>query len=273
MSDSIEATSEFAVSRDAGPAVVPATGAPAWPLPATADMVRLVQGLYAMFWGLMAAVFGTTQMVLPLSRPLAGWVMVIGGTMGVVSGAWRLKQTRLYPVALDLPNESWKKRTSALAWLSILLLYFAVIFVMWHDARPNRYLFGNVIAYFLVFAAFLVALNFVVPPLAQVLSRQQLALEAQVFAATNIGLIMLPLIGTIGYVTAVALSQWPKSTPDPLTVVQDLMATLMFRLNLVVLAAVLLPFSLTLALLWAAKDSALRALTNPVAPKEPGNRS
>jgi hypothetical protein len=231
-------------------------------MPATADLVRLVQGLYGLFWGLMTAAFGTAQMVLPLSRPLAGWVMVIGGMMAVVGGAWRMNQTRLYPATLDLPHAAWKRRTRALAWLSVLLLYFAVIFLMWHDARPNRYLFANAIAYFLMFATFLVALNFVAPPLAQVLNRQQLAIEAQVFAATNIGLIMLPLIGTIGYVVVVSLSQWPRATPDPLTVVQDLMSILMFRLNLAVLAAVLLPFSLTLALLWAAKDSALRALTN-----------
>jgi hypothetical protein len=238
------------------------SAAQGWLMPSPSNLMRVVRGLYGIFWGLMAAAFGATYLMMPLTRPMPGWVLLLGGALGILAGSRQLRQTRIYPPALASQQRTWEARTGNLVWMSILFLYFAVIFMLWREVRPNLYLFANTVGFFLTFAGFLVAINFLVPPLAHALSRQQLALEAQVFAATNIGLIMLPLLGTTGYVLVVSVSE----KLHPLYVLQNVAAMLMVRsyLNLLVMGAMLLPFSLTLALVWTAKDNAIRALMQPL---------
>lgn len=253
MSNSIELATEFPRSARA---VVDATAGPVVVAPVPRELLRLTQGLYGVFWGMMATVFATTQLMMPqFGMAAASWVL-IAGALATLAGALRLRLTRLHPDSDPGAQSRWKQRTTCLAGLSVLMTYFGVIFLMWLQARSSLYLLTNTLLFLLALIGVVVALNFVVLSLAPVLSRQTLVLEARVFAGANIALILLPILCTAGYIALVSVAR----PAHPLHVSHEVVSRFMLHSNLWVVTAMLLPLSLTLAMVWAAKDSALRVM-------------
>ena len=90
--------------------------------------------------------------------------------------------------------------------------------------------------------------------LAQLIGRREMALEARLFTAANIALLLLPFIAALGYV-AIMTGLHESSLIDEFR-------RLLQRVSLLVALVVLLPVSLTLALVWAAKDTLVQELAH-----------
>lgn len=247
MSDRIDAPVESATESESNHGPV---GAPAGIVPdriPAQDLVRLAQGFYFIFWGLLVAVVvGAQVLVAPGLRTFAE-LFLGGGVAATLVGTWRLHQ------ASSLA-EPWTKRTPILLALAGLLAYFCVFFYLWRRLPTSTYLLANVLAFIVTGILYVIMFSRTVSALATVFGRRGLALESQAFSAGNIGLLLLPFAGAILYVMVMAVIH--KS--NPLSQLQFLLG----RANLWVLLVVLLPFSLTLSLAWACKDAVLRQLAS-----------
>ena len=102
--------------------------------------------------------------------------------------------------------------------------------------------------------AYLTMLNRAVTTLAALVGRQQMALEARLFTAANIVLLMLPFVAALGYIVLRAVSEESG--------LLDELRKLVERVSLLGAMVVLLPVSLTLALVWAAKDTLVQELVS-----------
>jgi hypothetical protein len=267
MSDTIDATTSLAAPPPAAAATAGATARDpaAEDHIATADLVRIAQGFYAIFWGLLVAVLSAVQLITAWYAPPLTKLVLAAAAAAIVAGSWRLRQAPLASVRPDEARTLWRRRTRLAMGLAWALLYFAALFCLWVRARTTWYLMANAAAFGVVLIGYTIAVNRAVTALARVLGRRQLALESQVFSATNIGLLFLPVVMAVLYVFTTSLV---KQT-NPLTELLYLLGLLGGGANLLLVLVLLLPFSLTLALIWTMKDAVLRRLAEPDAASSP----
>ncbi len=250
MSDTIDAAAQPTTSLDHGAAMrsayldlkVPAR-----------DYVRLAQGFYFIFWGLLVTVLTGAQLLMPIEIPPFAELFLGVGVLGTVIGSWRLYQVRSL-------GKLWHVRMRWTLILAALMVYFSLFFHVWRRVPESTYLLGNVLAFAATGIAYVIAFNRVVAVLATTLGRKDMALESRVFGTGNIGLLLLPFAGIIAYIISMAVLQ--KS--DLLTELRFLIG----RANLVIIIVLLLPFSLTLSLAWSCKDAVLRQLSNLDDPRD-----
>lgn len=240
MSESIEVATPAAV---AGPVL--GERAAVRPVSAAA-LVRLIQGLYFVFWGLLVTVLVSAESVLLAWQSSFAEVVLAGGVAITVAGTWRLRQAGF------AEHASWRRRTGRLRGLALLLAYFALLFCLWRRAPVNLYLQLNAVGFVATGIALLMMVNRTVTALAAVVGRPQLALESRLFTAANIALLLLPFLAALSYLTVMVVAR----QTSPL----DEFRHLLQRVSLLVGMIVLLPVALTLALVWAAKDSLLEEL-------------
>ncbi|HVM59248.1 MAG TPA: hypothetical protein VMV72_00140 [Verrucomicrobiae bacterium] len=244
MSDTIDATVQPAARLES--VAASEAGAGKRQVPAR-DYVRLAQGFYFVFGGLLVTVLMGAQLLL-LSESSSFAELFLGlGVLGTLIGTWRLYQVRSL-------GDAWRSRTRATLALAGLMAYFCVFVYLWRRAPECNYLLGNVIAFAATGILYITAFNRAVAALAAELGRKDMALESRVLGTGNIGLLVLPFAGIIGYIVASAV--WENSS---------LLSELRFvlsRANLLVIILLLLPFSLTLSLAWGCKDAVLRRLSN-----------
>ncbi len=249
MSEIIEVVTASAVAGAGEAEVAPAAHV------AAADLVRLTQGLYFIFWGLLVIVVVSVQAVVLLwMRAFAETFFLGGGVLATVVGSWRLHQARLADLPDTAASGRWRKRVSRLRALALLLAYFAVLFYLWRRLPGNLYLQLNAAAFVAACIAYLTMLNRTVTTLAALVGRQQMALEARLFTAANIVLLLLPFVVALGYIVLRAVTQESS--------LLDEFRKLLERVSLLGAIVVLLPVSLTLALVWAAKDTLVQELVS-----------
>ena len=201
-----------------------------------------------MFWGLLVAVLAGMQMV------VSAWVSPVAeialgvGVGSVVVGSWRLRQASL----ADAPSgAAWRRRVRRLWLMAGLWVYGAVLFGLWRRAPGSVYLLVNACLFVLVAAGYVIVFAQTVGTLATVLNQPLLIVEARLFNWSNWAL-LAPLLALIVYVCLMAA--WREMLPPAAL-------TLLFgRASATVVLALLLPFSLTLALAWTAKDAVLEQL-------------
>lgn len=243
MSDTIDAAAQPAITPDRARNAESADK-PALPVPAH-DLVRLAQGFYFVFWGLLVTVLTGAPLLLPIEVPRFAEAFLGAGVAATLVGSWRLYQVRTL-------GERWHNRMRVVLWLAALLTYFCVFFYLWRRVPTNSYLLGNALAFAATGICYVTAFNHAVASLATALGRRDMNREAQVLSASNAGLLLLPFTGLITYLTCMVV--FHKSSP--LSELQ----LLIDRANLLVIVVLLLPFSLTLSLAWSCKDTVLRQL-------------
>jgi hypothetical protein len=210
------------------------------------DLVRLAQGFYFIFWGLLLAVLVGSQSLAGLFfQPIAD-LLLAGGVLGTLAGSWRLHQAKSV-------GPLWQGRARWTLALAMLMTYFCIFFCMWRRMPQNTYLLANALAFVGTSICYMVALNRSVAALARVYGRRELVVESRVFGASNIGILMVPFVGALAYVCVMAI----RHQTSPLVELEYLF----YRASLLVVILLLLPFSLTLSLAWVAKDATLRELS------------
>lgn len=224
------------------------------------ELLRLIQGLYAIFWGLLTMAVVGTQMLVRVWLPLLAEAALVGAAAAVAVGAWRLGQVHLASLQTVAVRMRWKRRTLLLRWAAALQLYFAALFCLWWRAPRELYLLANAVAFVFVAIGFLILFNRTIVVLGEVFERSELAWEARLFGLGNIGLLLLP-VGALALYVFVAAAVYDM---EAVWVLHRLLS----RVNWPILIVLLLPFSLTLSLAWAAKDAAARALLTQSAPCE-----
>ena len=247
MSETIEATTISAV-----PATT-TTATEARPPLAARDLVRLTQGLYFVFWGLLVTVLVGAQTLLLFWLRTFSEVFLAVGILTTAVGTWRLYRTRLDYLPVSPVRQAWRSRSRALIVTAGLLVYFCALFYLWRRVPANLYLQVNAALFLATGVAFMTLLNRAVTALAGLVGREEMALESRVFAVINIGLTALPFVAALTYVVWMAVTH----QTNPL----DEFRFLLQRVSLLVPIVLLLPLSLTLSLGWAAKDVLVRQLT------------
>ena len=209
---------------------------------------KMVRGLSALFWGLPAALivcFGTA---------VFGWfhvlsiVPVLATTGMLFYGLWQLgafqRQERPWRLALDRAR------------LVALVNFGLSPFLYWWNRIPENPFFATVVGLLAVTGLlFLFNLNLVISRLGEMLPDETLRHETRQFTSLNRVLLVALLIVVSVYIF---LLQMP-GLPMPLLI---LLASLQRFSQSTVLLLVLLPFSLTMALLWKTKEVILDSVFN-----------
>jgi hypothetical protein len=252
MSDTIDAAAQPTTKPDRGLAI----GSAVVDLKVPArDYVRLTQGFYFVFWGLLVTVLTGAQLIMPIDMPPFAELFLGVGVLATLIGSWRLYQVRSL-------GETWRNRMRWMLSLAALMTYFCLFFYLWRHVPESTYLLGNVLAFAATGIAYVIAFNRAVAVLSAVLGREDMVFESRVFGSGNVGLLLLPFAGIVIYILAMAVLQ--KS--NPLAEFRDLIG----RANLLIIILLLLPFSLTLSLAWSCKDAVLRQLSNLDNPRDLG---
>ncbi|MCG3149602.1 MAG: hypothetical protein PCFJNLEI_03067 [Verrucomicrobiae bacterium] len=209
-----------------------------------AALARLSLGFYFLFWGLLVMVAALTEsLTIVALRPLS--IILIGtGGLAMTTGAWRL--TRVTGL-----GSSWRNRTWSLFIVTILVAYLSIFFVMWRRLPTNAYLLGHALAFFAGVLVTLCLLCLPVMVLARAADRPGLALQAGAFGTAAL-VLLLPPFGLI----VQRMIEASRNGVDPFTLLQFWVANTSIWITMILLV----PFSLTLSLLWAAKDLVLEHL-------------
>jgi len=219
------------------------------------DYVRLAQGFYFVFWGLLLTVLTGAQLLMPIDMPPFAESFLGVGVLVTLIGSWRLYQVRSL-------GKSWRQRVGQAFTLAMLMAYFCVFFYWWRRVPLSAYLLGNVLAFAATGIVYVIAFNRVVAVLASALGRKDIVFESRMFGSGNIGLLLLPFACIIAYIIGMAVLQ----RSDPISELRFLLS----HANLLIIIVLLLPFSLTLSLAWSCKDAVLRQLSTLDHPRDPG---
>lgn len=227
-----------------------ARGVPTYIL--TRDLIRLVQGFYFVFWGLLVAVVAGAQLAIVLAPQRLLEAFLGGGVLATLVGTWRLQQVRLESTSPVEVGARWRGRIRATVWLSASMVYFGGIFLLWRRAPTNLYLSANALAFVGAGIGFIVLLNRAIAAMAAAFDHHELAVESKIYGAGNIAFLLLPFFGVGAFVLTAVITKGASPV--------DALQFLLVRTTLFPFIIVLLPFSLSLSLVWVAKDATLRRL-------------
>lgn len=209
------------------------------------DFVRLAQGFYSIFWGLLVTVLTGAQLLMLIGIHAFTESFLGAGVLAILVGSWRLFQVCSL-------GERWRSRTRAVLALAALMSYFCVCFWMWRRVPDNAYLLSNALAFVAIGIVYLIAFNRAIAALATALGRPEIALESRVLGASNVALLLLPFACVVAYLTGMVMIRHSNLFVE--------LQSLLDRVNLLIVLLLLLPFSLTLSLAWGCKDAVLRQL-------------
>ena len=253
MSDTIDVAAQPTTQLEQGAAIEVPVGAD---LRVSArDYVRLAQGFYFIFWGLLLTVLTSVELLMLIDMPPFAESLLGVGVLATLIGTWRLYQVRSL-------GKSWRQRIRWAFGLAMLMAYFCLFFYLWRRVPISRYLLGNVLAFAATGIVYVIAFNRVVAVLATALGQKDMVFESRMFGSGNVGLLLLPFACVIAYLIGMAVFQHS----DPLSELRFLLS----RANLLIIVVLLLPFSLTLSLAWSCKDAVLRQLSALDHPRDSG---
>jgi hypothetical protein len=216
---------------------------------------RLVRGLSALFWGLPAA------LIVCVGTATAGWFSVfkifpaLAATGLILFGLFQMdsfqKQERPWINALE--------RAKLLAMLNV---GFSPFLFFW-NRMPGHFFFElmvNLMA--LTGLLFLFSLNHLLARLSAMLPDETLRHETTQFTALNRGLLLALLLLTVVYLFLKQTTNLPEQVVE---IQQWLDRYNWFERGrlLVVMLFVLLPLSMTMALLWKTKEVILESVFSP----------
>jgi hypothetical protein len=210
---------------------------------------KLVRGLSALFWGLPAA------LIVCVGTAIGGWlrafsivpVLVVTGL--VLYGLWQLgafqRQERPWRLALDRAR------------LVALINFGLSPFLYWWNKMPENSFFSLVVGLMAISSLlFLFNLNLVIGRLGEMLPDETLRQETRQFTRLN----RVLLITLLGFVSVFIFLYQMPSLPAPLLV---MLVSLQRVSQSLLLLLVLLPFSITMALLWKTKEVIMDSIFHP----------
>jgi hypothetical protein len=201
---------------------------------------KLVRGLSALFWGLPAA------LIICVGTALGGWFRIFSIAPVLVTtgmllyGLWQLgsfqKQERPWRLALDRAR------------LVALINFGLSPFLYWWNKMPDNVFFTLVIGLLaLTGLLFLFNLNLVISRLGEMLPDETLRQETRQFTQLN----RVLLVALLVFVSAYVFLQQMPNLPAALLI---LLGSLQRFSQSALLLLVLLPLSMTMALLWKTKE-------------------
>jgi hypothetical protein len=208
------------------------------------ELGRLTLGFYLVFWGALVVLSAMCEFFTAFAVRFLAGVILGGGCVALTFGAWRLHQVKSL-------GDSWRRRTREALIASALLIYLCPFFLMWRQVPMNLYLLGHALA-MLAALCYSLTLNCqIVAALGRATGKRSLVTQSVLFG--TIAVVMLfPPFALFAQVTILAV----RSGRDPLSLVQFWLE----RTQSWIVLLLLVPFALTLSLVWAAKDLALHRL-------------
>ena len=208
------------------------------------DLGRLALGFYFMFWGALLWLVGLCVSLTAVTLGLMPNLLLIAGSVAMVTGAWRLHQVQ----SLD---SSWRRRTRELVIIAALLAYLCPFFMIWRRLPANIYLLGHVLALVALFSYSMALLCYTVGILGRAAGRRSLVIQAILFGTVAV-VMLFPAFALLAQVMVLVA----RGGHDPFALLQFWME----RTPPWAVLGLLLPFGLTLSLVWAAKDVVLNRL-------------
>ncbi len=208
------------------------------------ELGRLALGFYFLFWGALLWLVELCASLTAVTLGLMPKLLLIAGSVALVTGAWRLHQVR----SLD---SSWHRRTREMVIITALLAYLCPFFVMWRRLPANIYLLCHVLALVALFNYLMALLCHTVGILGRAAGRRSLVIQAILFGTVAV-VILFPALAMLTQ----AMILVARGGHDPFALFQFWME----RTPPWAVLGLLLPFGLTLSLVWAAKDVVLNRL-------------
>ena len=215
------------------------------------DLVALAQGLSCWLWGIPGAVLLSIREMpfewgMPFQLPLFAVPYLL-----VLVGAVKMARVRS-------AGDRWRCEARRAMILCILALYLAPFLFWWRRWPQSAYLMANVWVLIACGIALLAQVNRLVRTLGAALGDPALAAEAELFRAVVWIVLGLPTVAAFAYVLTASFRSGAAVT---LQFEDALLATPAWGL-----ALLLVPLSITLALVWRAKDLTLAHLRNSPLP-------
>jgi hypothetical protein len=208
------------------------------------DLTRLALGFYFVFWGALGFVAALTESLTVLQLRIFHLVFMVGGSIGMTAGAWRLHQ-------VPALGAQWRRRTLELLIAAGLLAYLCPFYLMWRRVPLQLYLLGHALVFGGAFCVALMTIARTVATLARAAERRSVAVQAVVFGGVTAVMVIPPMV-----LFGEALFLAARAGRDPWALLQLWLSQAQFWVALVLLV----PLALTLSLLWAAKDLVLGQL-------------
>jgi hypothetical protein len=225
-------------------AIASSPGAPTLARLGMQDLARLTLGFYFVFWGALGFLAALTESLTAQQLRLFHLVFMVAGSVGMAAGAWRLHQVRAL-------GDRWRRRTRELLIATVLVAYLCPFYLMWREVPLQAYLLGHTLVFAGMFFYALVTMCQTVAGLGRAAGRRPLVIQAIAFGTVTVvvGFPPFVLFGEVMYLAA-------RAGRDPWALLQLWLARAQFWM----VPALLVPFALTLSLVWAAKDLALERL-------------
>lgn len=206
-------------------------------------LLRIARGFSCFFWGLPLGLMlfsgALTLSVLRVFRLPAYVVGVVVAYCGVIFLQRTGALTRL-----------WRRRVRAAALLLLVQVYLAPFLYWWREMPTQTYYMVNVVLLLLCAAWSVFTVNMLAAELARVLHDRVFRVESQLSAWISFAFMLVPALDTA--LISLAL----RGRTAGLVYAESSFA--LFNLPFWVSALVVLPFSLTMAVSWKAKESAIR---------------
>jgi hypothetical protein len=208
------------------------------------DLARLTIGFYCWFWGALLVVVALCESLTLFSLRMLHAVVFAAGCLALVVGAQRLHQVRSL-------GDAWRRRTREALIAAGLLAYLCPFFLMWRRLPLNLYLLGHALAFFAVFCYSLTVGCQTVAGIGRASGKRGLVTQAILFGTLSI-VLLFPPFALFAQVMVLAA----REGRDPLNLLQFWLG----RVQPWLVLTPLVPFALTLSLIWAAKDLVLQRL-------------
>jgi hypothetical protein len=215
-----------------------------WDRVPAADLGRLTMGLYFWFWGALLTVMALCESLTTFSMRMLDSTVLAAGCLGLFFGARRLHQVQSL-------GDVWRRRTREALIAGGLLAYLCPFFLMWRRLPGNMYLLGHVLAFFALLCLSLTLGCQITALIGRAAGRRALVTQSVLFGTLAV-VVLFPPFALFAQVMILAV----RDGHDPL----NLLLFWLGRAQPWLLFVPLLPFGLTLALLWTAKDLVQRRL-------------
>lgn len=219
------------------------------------SLSRLVRGLSALFWGLPAS------LIVCVGTANAGWFSLF--KMIPATAATGLLLFGLMQMdSFQKQERPWINALERAKLLALINVGFSPFLFFW-NRMPDHFFFEQVVNLMaLTGLLFLFSLNHVLARLGAMLPDETLRHETTQFTALNRGLLLALLLLTVIYLTLKQASSLPEQVLDIQQWLERYNWLERGRL-LVVMLLVLLPLSMTMALIWKTKEVILESVFGP----------
>jgi len=211
---------------------------------ASNDLARLTLGFYFIFWGGLVVLVTLCEALTGLTLRMLHATILGAGSVAMTVGAWRLHQ-------VNALGDAWRRRTRETLILMGLVSYLCPFFLMWRRVPVNLYLLGHALVLLAAFCYSMAVCCQLVAVLARQAGKRGLVTQSILFGAVAVVMLFPPLA-----VLAQVMVASARDGRDPVSFLQLLLQ----RAQPWMVLTLLVPFALTLSLVWAAKDLVLRRL-------------